>query len=266
MWALLLFCMAFPIALILAWERLFVMSSRAARIFYRVTGLIGAPVHELAHVTACVLFRMPITKVVLFQPSAPGGRLGYVSFRYNPRSGFHAVGRLIQGIAPLMIGAWITKMALGLNSDPPPIGAPATDTMVLLASTVGQALKGLVELATSGFKGAALCIGVVAVCIHAIPSIADVRIGLTGLASVLVALGGLLAILLLFDAETASSALLNNLSIAAQFFLWKLSCGIASVGAVSIIGTGVLIVLPNLCYTLARQFTRTSPVPNAPPS
>lgn len=87
--------------------------------------LSGAPVHELAHVIACLLFRMPISKVVLYQPGAAGGRLGYVAFLYNPRSGLHAAGRMIQGVAPLLAGACIARYALQVDVVTPGRTQPA---------------------------------------------------------------------------------------------------------------------------------------------
>jgi hypothetical protein len=253
MWILLLCSVALPMVLILAWERFVIATSPPARLFYRTTGLVGAPVHELAHVIACLLFRMPISKVVLYQPGAAGGRLGYVAFLYNPRSGLHAAGRMIQGVAPLLAGACIARYALQVDVVTP--GADATSLTILstLANSASSTLDGLITLATSGAWGGLQAVLLLAVCIHAIPSRnqrANWHWGLLWLSVFLAALGVLLALL---GADVAGLAVVRNTLVAVNFALWQLSIGIVTVATVSIIGTGGLIVLPNAVWALLRR-------------
>jgi hypothetical protein len=253
MWILLLCSVALPMVLILAWERFVIATSPPARLFYRTTGLVGAPVHELAHVIACLLFRMPISKVVLYQPGAAGGRLGYVAFSYNPRSGLHAAGRMIQGVAPLLAGACIARYALQVDVVTP--GGDATSLTILstLANSASSTLDGLITLATSGAWGGLQAVLLLAVCIHAIPSRSDVQIGIGGLLWLSVFLAALGVLLALLGADVAGLAVVRNTLVAVNFALWQLSIGIVTVATVSIIGTGGLIVLPNAVWALLRR-------------
>lgn len=265
MWILLLCSAALPIILILAWERFVIASSPPARMFYRATGIVGAPVHELAHVIACLLFRMPIRKVVLYQPGALGGRLGYVAFLYNPRSGLHAAGRLIQGVAPLLAGACIARYALQVDVVVPDVGATSQASLSTLAGTAIGTLHGLISLAKSGPWGGFQVVLVLAVCIHAIPSRSDVQIGIGGLLWLAMVLAGVGVLLALLGADAAGSALVRNVLVAVNFALWQLSIGIVTVATVSILGTGGLIVLPNAIWGLLRR-ERTGSIVEVVPS
>lgn len=253
MWILLLCSAVLPIVLILAWERFVIATSPPARLFYRATGIVGAPVHELAHVIACLVFRMPISKVVLYQPGEAGGRLGYVAFLYNPRSGLHAAGRMIQGVAPLLAGAFIARYALQLDVVMP--GADATSLTILsaLANMASSTLDGLITLAKSGAWGGLQAVLLLAVCIHAIPSRSDVHIGIGGLLWLSVFLAAVGVLLALLGADVAGSALVRNTLVAVNFALWQLSIGIVAVATISLIGTGGLIVLPNAIWALLRR-------------
>lgn len=75
--------------------------SNLIAIYLRNTGIIGGPVHEMAHAITCLLFGLRIRNLALFAPDAITGQLSYVEFSYSPFSLRNSIGLLIQGIAPV---------------------------------------------------------------------------------------------------------------------------------------------------------------------
>lgn len=75
-----------------------------------LTGWLGVPVHELAHVAACLTFMHEIEEVKLFAPDPETGSLGLVRHHAPPGNPWAAIGRLFIAVAPLGGGA----LALGL--------------------------------------------------------------------------------------------------------------------------------------------------------
>src|SRR5690554_1065228 len=99
--------LAIPMVFIVLWEQLSKALSLNSMAVYRLTSIIGTPVHEFAHALGCIIFGMRITRAKFFTVSGSAGPLGYVNFLYNPDSVIHLIGRLIQGIAPLIAGGAI---------------------------------------------------------------------------------------------------------------------------------------------------------------
>jgi len=170
-----------PTLAITLWENMVGRLAPRAWLVYRTTAIVGTPVHEMAHVLACMMFGMRVNEVALYRPHAPSGQLGFVSFSFNPRSWFQVIGLAVQGVAPLLVSGTIAVLALELIRSP---GRPDQGMLPLLAWCVELAsmtLESLVALATSGLNGALIAAGLLLVCMHGIPSWQDVKVGLRGL-------------------------------------------------------------------------------------
>lgn len=59
-----------PAGAIFVWGKLVSQFSVKTWIVYRNTGIIGGPVHEMAHAIACLLFGLRIRKLALFAPES----------------------------------------------------------------------------------------------------------------------------------------------------------------------------------------------------
>lgn len=81
-----------------------VLNSRASKVLYMSTAIVGVPIHELSHAVMAILFNHRVTKIKFFQFSDCHGRLGYVNHEWNAASLYQNTGLLFIGIAPL-IGA-----------------------------------------------------------------------------------------------------------------------------------------------------------------
>ena len=80
---------------------------------YAIFSCLGTAIHEVSHYIFCKLFFYEITDVALFRPikGRDDGKLGYVLFRYNPRSLYQRIGNFFVGIAP-MIGGGLVLLLL----------------------------------------------------------------------------------------------------------------------------------------------------------
>lgn len=79
------------------------------------TSILGTPVHELGHAIMCLLFGHTVTDMSLWNPSAPDGRLGYVTHAYRPRNPYHVLGNLFIGIGPIFSGLGVLTLAFWLG-------------------------------------------------------------------------------------------------------------------------------------------------------
>ena len=91
------------------------MGGGAGRGIVMATSILGTPVHELGHALMCLIFGHRIEDMSLWQPSAPDGRLGYVTHAYNPRNIYHILGNLFIGIGPIFSGLGILTLAFWLG-------------------------------------------------------------------------------------------------------------------------------------------------------
>jgi hypothetical protein len=75
------------------------------------TGWLGAPIHELSHALACLIFKHKVTEIALFQPDRQSGRLGYVQHSWSKGNWYQEFGNVFIGIAPL-VGGSVALVAL----------------------------------------------------------------------------------------------------------------------------------------------------------
>lgn len=146
---------------------------------YKATSFIGTPVHELAHAFVCIVFGMRIVGAKFF--ALPGGmrnrQLGYVNFTYNPNSPIHLLGRLIQGIAPLIAGGAVTVYFLGLwhHMTVPYDSTASIQAWIQSIPSITMALA--YNKAQLGPMSALTVVLVAIVALHCVPSMSDIRIG-----------------------------------------------------------------------------------------
>ncbi|MCP1515597.1 hypothetical protein [Pseudomonas rhodesiae] len=181
-----------PILIIRTWTVVFSVMTKKAWLVLVWTGAIGVPIHEASHLVACWMFGLKPTKVVFYRPDRSTGALGYVNFRYRPRSIRANVGLFVQGIAPLISGTVVVTLCLTHASAesvaPQSIyDADAKGADVLLfvinaaLNTLAMASLGVL----SGVTGALTVCFAACVSLHAIPSWADIQIGLRGAVALL---------------------------------------------------------------------------------
>lgn len=240
-----------PTAAITAWHFALSRMSRFTWRAYQLTGALGAPIHELSHLLACLAFRLPVHRVAFYTPGRADGCLGYVMFSASHASIFNNVGMAVQGVAPLIGGSAIlhyTMKSQGLlgyssyvSSDPWWIVNEATNTV-----------NAAIELGTSGGVGFTLLLGLLVIAMHSIPSWADVRVGLKGLLMV-----GITAVFAAAASEVAASygSLGNNFqSLGLVIAHWIRVClemgltGSVRLVTLAIVGGLGLVVVPGLVF------------------
>lgn len=94
-------------------NRLFYSLTGNARAVCYATGMIGTPIHELAHASMCLLFMHRIERMSLFQ-IGNDGTLGYVEHSYNKRNIYQRIGNYFIGVAPMVLGSVVLLLAMGL--------------------------------------------------------------------------------------------------------------------------------------------------------
>ena len=72
-----------------------------------VTGIVGTPLHEIAHWIGCKIFGFTVIDVDLFRPVAckSDGILGYVMYSYSGNSWWSKLGCFFTGMAPMIMGS-----------------------------------------------------------------------------------------------------------------------------------------------------------------
>lgn len=243
-----------PTLVICLWERLIQRLSTMTWGVYRATGLIGTPVHEMAHALACLLFGLRITAISLYSPNTITSTMGFVRFAYAPGNIRHALGMAVQGVAPLIVGSLVVVLGLGTQHE---VTAPNQGVWgvavwlwqvasITLDAFSGQVFGGLIE--------ALVAVLLLMVAMHAIPSWADIKIGLKGLVLLLI-LGG--SLVLGLEAIWASGASMLGRESGDYFaraaagaewaLIWALF-GAVSVVTLAIAGSVIFILLPSIVW------------------
>lgn len=252
-----LFMLLVPAGIVAVWDRTVARIAPGAWVFYAATGVIGSPVHELGHVVGCWLFRLKITQVTLYSPNRDTGELGHVHFLYRPSSIWNQLGRAVQGIAPLVAGAILANVVLGLSPT-----VPVSDDLQGLTIWIGSIYSGLfdsfISLVFSGIGGFLLALLLSSVCLHAIPSMADIRIGLGGFITLAVGLAALFVasnLWLGFDARhLASLRFVASTIEAGNHAAWWLCAGVIGVLSVAVLASGLFLLVPAaICRLLGRR-------------
>lgn len=263
-----------PTAAIVIWGRALSLFNIHSWNAFRLTGLIGTPVHELSHVIACVVFGMRVQKVSLFSPDPVSGQLGVVNFMYRPGSVFHLVGRLVQAIAPLITGSIVMLYFFDirqLNHPEPHL----TAILSWLASVAQDTFVQSCAMFASDPIGAFKTVLIICVAMHAIPSTADVVVGAKALIMCAIATGAIIAIWQSVAAIVTFNVpwLNNSVAFFGQFpivefvvaklqwlyaqvynaMLWCLA-GAVSVLALSFSANILLVVLPALTIRSLRAW------------
>lgn len=241
---------------IFLWGRLVSRFSAKTWVVYRSTGIIGGPVHEMSHAIACVLFGLRIRKLALFAPDAITGQLGYVEFSYSPFSLRNSIGLLFQGVAPLLAGSAIAVVSLGKAYE---LSIP-DQGLVPLLGWIGAVATGtiasVVHLGTSSLQGFAIALLVMIISMHAIPSTADIALGLKGFVILTVGFGGLVVLLQMipFQGEgVAMKYIIRSADLVARYLeigMWHALNGAVTVVTLSVCGSVVLILLPAIFFHL----------------
>lgn len=254
---LFLFSLLVPALIIFAWERVVIAFSRKAGIFYKSTGLIGTPVHELAHAIGCLLFGLRITGMRLFSLSTHEGPMGYVSFSYNPHRLRHQIGCLIQGIAPLLASGFLITYFLGISV---PQEAPLVSLTTMFGwfySAATGSIWQLWTLSAQGWQGLLSSFLLSCVALHGIPSVADIKISLTPLTCF--AFGGALILALahaLFGWDLSAIGQWPAVSwviTQVEIFLWWLLAASGAVVALAMLSGLVFLIIPGLIAQFMRR-------------
>lgn len=238
-----------PTLAITLWHQVLTRMSPQVWGLYRITGAVGVPVHELAHALACIVFGLRITGMALYSPDPVTGSLGYVHFRYNPASPRQVLGLLVQGVAPLLLGGGIALWGLHLQVTMPLPDQGIAGLCRWGVSTVAGVVEALVALASVGPFGALGAVLVLLISLHAIPSYADVKLGLRG--ALLVGLAAALAAGLaevshmsLWPGAAAIGAALLGGQAVLEAGLWVALSGALAVVTLAVLAGALLLVLP----------------------
>ncbi|WP_432780616.1 hypothetical protein QZH44_30395 (plasmid) [Pseudomonas corrugata] len=239
-----------PAGAIFVWGRLVSQFSAKTWIIYRTTGIIGGPVHEMSHATACLLFGLRIRKIALYAPDAITGQLGYVEFSYSPFSLRNSIGLLVQGIAPLLAGGAFAVLSLGTAYEQSLPDLGLVPLVVWIGTMASGAVTSIVDLGTGSLQGFALALLVLVVTMHAIPSTADIALGLKGLAIIAITFGGFIFLLQMIPSQgegvamalitKAADWVVRNLEIG----MWHALQGAVTVVTLSVLASVIFILLP----------------------
>ncbi|CAH0535871.1 hypothetical protein [Vibrio marisflavi] len=86
-----------------------IFANRMSRVVYKITAIIGTPIHELSHAIACVLFAHKITSIKLVDLSFSNPTLGHVGHSWNTRSIYQSIGCFFIAIAPLITASLLVN-------------------------------------------------------------------------------------------------------------------------------------------------------------
>lgn len=185
--------------------------------------------------------------------------MGYVLFAYRPDSWWHRIGMAAQGIAPLIAGACITSYALDLQPYAPE-AVSAQSLAEWLWSAASTPLPALWALLEQGAHGILLVVLVVCVSQHAIPSIADMRIGWKGTSALLLLFIVLSALAFwLFGAGFVIPShlpVLRHLFLTIEHWLWCLAFGVVGIITITVSTAVFLLFIPSLILRFLSMATQ----------
>lgn len=248
-----------PTAMIWLWNKVLVRMNTLVWDAYRYTGIIGTPVHELSHMLACMIFGLKIQRFSLYAPNAITGNLGYVSFHYRRGSAIHTLGRVVQGVAPLITASVALVLMLDL---PELMGRPGDDYLwVWIWRSVAATLSAAGDMFVSGWMGALVITVLAILALHLIPSVSDIQISLGALVSVLLLFAVALIAADLVQAnmhslglsESVSDKLYLYLGLALDWiehFLWLGVLGVTATVVMALLGSTIIIILPAVSWYL----------------
>jgi len=228
---------------------------------YQATGIVGTPIHELAHASACLLFGMRIVEMKLYKPNRETGQLGYVNFAYRPGSTFHAVGLVIQGIAPLLMAYAIFILVIPWGRAPETLlhAFELTDASPTYQHAIAGASALLIGNLMDGARGFLWFLIAMIIGLHAMPSWADIRIAFKGMCTLLaVAIGfsALSQIDISFLPPGIQDAISVILGLILKGFFWmleQLTYAVTLVTAVAVVSIFTFMFIPAMvvkCYRL----------------
>jgi hypothetical protein len=87
------------------------------------TGWLGVPIHESAHLIACLLLGRRVRQVRFFAPDSTAGTLGQVTWEPG-RAPFAWLAALLVGIAPLILGTLVLQALARLGAHLGHVPAP----------------------------------------------------------------------------------------------------------------------------------------------
>ncbi len=248
-----------PPLVILIMDRLVQTFVRSVFPFYAVTGVLGTPIHEMGHVLACWMFGLKITKIRLYAPDAATGRLGYVAFSYRPSSTLHAVGLVVQGVAPIFMAFLLFEYLFPVN----PAVAPWLDSEIhpsVFLDGVAGAWSLVYGNLSTGVTGIVWSLAALIIAMHCIPSWADIRLALRG-GVVLLVIAIAASFLLKMDiASHLPSVVRNGLahaqSVADAMGMRALEWviyAVTMVTTVAVAGVVFLLVVPSLVAIVIKR-------------
>jgi hypothetical protein len=265
------FIFLLPPLVILVIDRIIQYLARDSFAVYSATGIVGTPIHELSHAAACVMFGMRVIELKLYSPNRETGVLGYCNFAYRPSSTLHAVGLVVQGVAPLLAGYLIFLMMPWGNAPETVLTAlELTDSSPTYKHALAGASALLVGNLVDGARGFLWCVVALVIGLHAIPSWADIRIAVKGMFTLLalaIGFSALSQIDLSFVPPGIRDAIYAILGLILKGFFWTLeqmTYAVTLVTTVAVAGVVVFLLIPALIVKSYRQVTgKPAPAPFA---
>lgn len=218
-------------------ELYYMVINKFGRKMVLVTGVIGTPIHEIAHALTAFFFGMKVTKIDLFKPDPVSSTLGSVEYRYVPTKHWHKIGMFFVGLAPLLAGSYLV-LAIFKMAELPTLFeyTEYKTTSIFVVDSYFSVKNWIVELFYHINSWQALAWVVLAMAIgqHSTPSKADMKGTLVGVLTVVLSLSiGILVVMLLSNAGVQQVAdkftySLNHVALAIiQLAIFSTLCGLA---------------------------------------